>query len=308
MVYDIYFHNDFDGRASAAVLLAFLEGRGDTIENYVPVDHSIKLKKNWPKLKFKNPAVILDFYYHPKAAFWFDHHETTFLTREWKTRFRQSKFHQLHASYLSCCHVVLDGLIKEFAFRPPAHLRELAKWLNITDGAKYASARQTILMKEPALQIDAFIDSQKGRKPLAWLIRLLAEKPLAAVAANPRIKNAVSKIEKRRKELLKAYRKNIQMHGATAFLDISKIRGEYLRFAAYYFYPRTKYSIVLKKSRTLFGIGVGKNPWLNFKNIHLGEFLQKRYGGGGHAGAAGARFKTRQEAERAIQEIIKHLA
>lgn len=307
MKYDIYFHNDFDGRASAAVLLVFFEERGDTIENYVPVDHGIEIKKKWPKLKFKNPAIIVDFYYHPKAVFWFDHHETTFIKPEWRKKYRQDKSHCLDPRYPSCCHLVLNCLTRQFNFKPPAHLKELAKWLDIIDAAKYASAAQTIAIQEPALQIDAFIDWQRGGKSLSWLIRLLAEKPLATVAADPWIKNTVSIIKNRREGLLKAYRKSTHVRGTVAFTDTSKIRGEFLRFVPYYLYPRAHYGLTFKKTGNIFGISLSRNPWMRFKSIHLGEFLQKRYGGGGHPSAAGARFATRRKAEKAVREIIAYL-
>ena len=42
MTYDLYFHNDFDGHASAAVMLSFLGGRGDRIGHFVPVDFDLQ--------------------------------------------------------------------------------------------------------------------------------------------------------------------------------------------------------------------------------------------------------------------------
>ncbi len=82
MKYDIYFHNDFDGRASAAVMLAFLRSRGDDIEHYIPIKYDVIPKWIDDKFLEKNklfkgkhsPAIIVDFPYHPQAAFWFDHH------------------------------------------------------------------------------------------------------------------------------------------------------------------------------------------------------------------------------------------
>src|SRR5581483_7562722 len=100
MKYDIYFHNDFDGRAAAAIMLAFLRSRGDDAEHFVPLGYEMQdayLKENFfatHKL-FKgkrNPPIIVDFAFHPKAAWWFDHHPTTFKREEWREKFKPSKY------------------------------------------------------------------------------------------------------------------------------------------------------------------------------------------------------------------------
>src|ERR1700685_3337099 len=113
MKYDIYFHNDFDGRASAAVVLAFLRSRGDDIEHFTPVNYY--LLSQWMDEKFfekhklfsgkRNPAIIVDFLYHPKAAMWFEHHATTFKRPEWEKKFKPDTFHRLEPQYPSCCHL-----------------------------------------------------------------------------------------------------------------------------------------------------------------------------------------------------------
>src|SRR5271155_4749866 len=107
MLYDIYFHNDFDGRASAAVMLAFLRSRGDDIEHFIPVKYDIipvGTKKQWLDDKFleknklfrgkHNPAIIVDFPYHPQAAFWFDHHLRPFRKPGWEKKFKSDREHR----------------------------------------------------------------------------------------------------------------------------------------------------------------------------------------------------------------------
>jgi len=303
MEYDIYYHDDFDGMASAAVMLDFLESRGDKVKKFIQIKYDIRPK--WPKIKFQRPTVIVDFYYHPEAAFWFDHHPTSFIKSEWKKRFRPDKFHHFGTKYSSCCMLVLEQLAKNFGYSPPRHLKELGRWADVIDGAKYRSARQVTEMKEPALQIAAFIDWDDGAKPLAWLIRLLSEKSFKEIVADSRLKKTMGVIRKEVRKLLGVYRKNLKLYGRLAFIDITSAKGE-LRFVPYYLHPHIVYSLVLKKwDKGVRHITLGANPWQRRKNgINIGAFLRKHYKGGGHKDVGGAEFRSKKAAEKAIQEII----
>lgn len=306
MVYDIYFHNDFDGIASAAVMLKFLESRGDKVRRYVPVTYDIRPR--WPKLKFRRPTIIVDFYYHPQATFWFDHHPTSFIRESWRRRFRQGKFKRWETRYQSSCHLVIDALTERFGFRPPRHFAELTRWVDVVDSASYVSARQAVAMREPALRISEFLDSQKSGKSLQWFIRLLAEKPLAAVARDPRLRKARLLIGKQKEKLLKAYRRNLRLYGKLAYMDLTAIEGE-MRYAPYYLHPTLTYTLTLKKwGRKVFHIGLGANPWRREQNkIHIGAFLRKHYGGGGHRDVGGAEFRSAEAANKAVREVISLL-
>jgi hypothetical protein len=316
MTYDIYFHNDFDGRASAAVMLAFFSSRGDTVSRFLPVDYTIKSR--WTKEDFfkkrntagrgGNPAVVVDFLYHPKAAFWFDHHETTFKLPSWEKRFKPDKFHQLNPSYPSCCHLVLDSLIKGFGFKTPAHIRELARWLDVVDGALYKNSRQTIEMKEPALQINEFIERYKGANSLSWLIKLLATRSLASVARDARVTRAISSIRKKRESDLLLYRRSLRRNGKTVHIDLVPYPGRELRFAPFYLYPDITYALALKrKSHGMVHIGVSSNPWRRRAcRLHIGELL-KRYGGGGHRYVGGVEVKGKRQATALRDRFIKIL-
>jgi oligoribonuclease NrnB/cAMP/cGMP phosphodiesterase (DHH superfamily) len=122
MKYDIYFHNDFDGRAAAAIVLAFLRSRGDDIGHFTPVKYDVI--PQWLDERFfekhklfkgrRNPAIIVDFPYHPAAAFWFDHHIRPFRKNGWEGKFTPDKCRRYDDSYRSACHLALDSLSKGF--------------------------------------------------------------------------------------------------------------------------------------------------------------------------------------------------
>jgi oligoribonuclease NrnB/cAMP/cGMP phosphodiesterase (DHH superfamily) len=65
--YNIYFHDDFDGFASASVIYDFLKKSNSKVKSFNPVNYDLKNK--WSEFKFKPNPIILDFYYHPKANF-----------------------------------------------------------------------------------------------------------------------------------------------------------------------------------------------------------------------------------------------
>ncbi len=327
MTYDIYFHNDFDGRASAAVMLDFLRSRGDTIAHFTPVNY--ELRSEWQRIDFferhklltgkRYPAIVVDFLHHPKAVFWFDHHPTTFnafprAARAFsRKKFRvaggvnMSGFQHWDPAYPSCCGQVLRELRRHFGYQPPRHIKELAKWLDVIDHAKYKSPQQPIEMKEPALKLDWYIEATEGNKAEAKrLIRLLAEKPMVKIAALPRVTRVLRKVRKQIKTSL-AYYKSLPVQGRIMVVD--RTSGKYLRlrFAPYHLYPKLPYAMSFVGHGKSFALGWGSNPWHRPKDgIDIGQFL-RRYGGGGHAVAGGAEFKTRRAVQAAVEEIVEYV-
>ena len=305
MTYDIYFHDDYDGRASAAVMLAFLRSKGDMVKNFVPVDYSIERK--WPTMRFERPAVIVDFLYHPKATFWFDHHTTTFLKPEWEKTFKPRKGRYWNPNYLSCCHQVSDALKKDFDWKPPKHFKEFVKWLDIVDGARYKSAKQAVEKKEPALLIGELIDNERKGKNLEWLIKLLAEKPLGEVVKRPEFGKLAKKLAVQNKKTIAWYHTHIELHGRVGFTDLTGKGIVESRFAPYYVHPKLLYSVRLKYNMDgSYHISVGANPWKRGENkVHVGKFLRERWGGGGHHEVGGAETRSRARAFEMVKESIK---
>src|SRR5258708_1917509 len=294
-------------------MLAFLRSRGDEIEHFTPVNYN--LLPQWLDEKFftkhklfkgkRNPAIVVDFLYHPAAVFWFEHHPTTFKKPQWKKNFKPDKQHRLEPDYPSCCHLVYASLKQDFKWKSPKHIKDLVKWLDVSDGAIYTSAKQTILMKEPALQIDAYIDStEHDHKKTVKLIELLSREPLARIAALPEVKRAATRVRKENIKGIAFYKKNIKLFKNGSFIDFTRTRIEAPHFIANYLYPKLLYVVRLSMRNGLYHLGVGASPWLRGKSrIHIGELL-KKYGGGGHKEVGGVEFQRRDEAELASVEIM----
>lgn len=316
MKYDLYFHNDFDGWASAATMLAFLRSRGDAAAHLAPVD--FHLQSQWFTEGFfekhtlfrgkRHPAIVLDFPFHPRAAIWFDHHPTAFRKDGWRKRFTPDRFHVLDPRYLSCTHLIYASLKKNFGWNPPRHFKELARWLDVIDGAKYASPGQTLALKEPALQVDAFIDEVRhGAHEAGTMVERLSREPLSKIARLSTVQKKVAMIRREHAKALAFYRTHMQVLGNATFIDLVNAPVKKLRYASYYLYPQVRYGVRFEMKGPFYHVGIGSNPWMDLKgSAHIGKLL-RRYGGGGHKGAGAADFKKKRDAENAAPEIIEFL-
>jgi len=324
MKYDVYFHNDFDGRAAAAVMRAFLLSHGDDIEHYVPVKYDLIPK--WLDENFlekhklfrdgrrdrHNPAIIVDFPYHPQAVFWFDHHILPFKKPEWQTKFKPDRQHRFDDSYRSACHLAYDSLREGFGWKPPAHLRELVKRLDVIDFADYKSARQTIAMREPAIQTNVFIETGKSSFAMTVAtVKFLSEKPLADFVKIPRVRREIVKLRHDTAKSIAFYKKNIKTNGRVMVVDLTNdSTDDIAHFAPYALYPKLNYVIrfhPFPDKPTLFHINVASSPWRREENDkNIGEML-KRYGGGGHKDVGGVEIQGRAATVHAVEEMAEFL-
>ncbi len=320
MTYDIYFHNDFDGRASAAVMLAFLRSRGDDIAHYIPVKFDIfpawlddRFFDKHPLSKGKrNPAIVVDFPYHPQVAFWFDHHLEPFRRKEWERLFKSDRCHQYDDSYRSACHLVYDSLRKGFGWKPPAYLKELVHWLDIIDGANYRSAKQTIEMKEPAIQLNNVIEEGSDNRALTLkTVHALSRRSLSDFARSRQFKKIIAKLRRQMADALAFYKQRIRFIGRVMVADLTGFPyHELAHYAPYYLYPNNVYAVryyPYPGRPSLFHVNVAANPWRRRENQkHIGKIL-KKYGGGGHKDVGGFEEVGRARALNAVVRIAKLL-
>ncbi len=330
MKYDIFFHNDFDGRASAAVMLAFLQSRGDDIANYVPIKYDII--PEWVDERYfekrmvprrsaavrgrssaaPHPAIIVDFPYHPASAFWFDHHLKPFRRDGWEARFKPDREHRYDDTYRSACHLVYDSLRQGFGWKPPVHMRELVRWLDVVDGADYRSARQTIELKEPALLANAAIEFELNNHAAAeWTVRYLADHSLEQYVSSSRIRPVLARVRRAIASGVAFYRGHIVIDGRVMIADLSPDpAADIAHFAPYYIHPDMLYVVRYHPfygKPNLFHINVGCNPWRRSENKkHIGE-LMKRFGGGGHRTVGGAEIEGRTNTLRAVADMVDYL-
>lgn len=309
MRYHLYFHDDFDGVASGAVMLNFLQSRGSDIISFTPITYSPALKKKWANFGFKQPFIIVDFLYHPRASWWFDHHLTTFINKKWQCEFANRGTHRFNPNAKSSCGMLLSFLRKKFKYRTPAFVLNLAKWADIIDSASFASARQAveIAKRNQPVGLALFLNEAEHRPYYKKIIEQLATKPLSQVVGLPYIQRWLEKRNHRMKVIMKVFKNIAILKGKVLFVDNTKTKLATSRFLGYFLYPKISYVAGFKSVSGGYHLGVGKNPWLKTgRKVDIGRLL-KKYGGGGHKDVGGLERKSKSEILKIAEKVIEYL-
>ncbi len=105
---------------------------------------------------------IVDFKYSssPKITWWFDHHESAFLTPADAAHFEQDQSNRkfYDPDFKSCTSFIAMIAEQRFGFDPKP-VAELVRWTDIVDGAMYEDARSAVEMKAPAMKLTMAIEA-----------------------------------------------------------------------------------------------------------------------------------------------------
>lgn len=309
-----YHGNCFDGVSSAAVFSRFyLEQINPGWEiAFQPMMHRAGALFDQDVFDGDENAIV-DFKYcsTPHLTWWFDHHQSAFLTPEDEAHFRLDtggrKF--LDASYKSCTKFIAETAAKHFGFEP-APLGELIHWANIIDGALYQSAAEAVEMKAPALRLALVIESERDDLLIERIIRDLQIKTPTEVAASGYVAERIEPLYQRHLRAIEIIRHAARAESSVLFFDVSDSDMEgYSKFIPYYLFPETTYSVSVSHSSFRSKISVGSNPWAAQPRKHDLAKICERYGGGGHAVVAAISLPTNalDEARRIASEIVNEL-
>ncbi|HVA00557.1 MAG TPA: phosphoesterase [Terriglobia bacterium] len=234
--------------------------------------------------------VIVDFKYSSslRLTWWFDHHQSAFLTEADAQHFRQDtsgkKFYG--PDFRSCTKFIAHIAATKFNFQPP-DLEELIYWADLIDGAQYPDPRTAVEMRDPATQITLVIEGSASQDFVADLIPDLISKPLAEIAAQPRIREAFDRLYHLHLKTMEIIRQRAELRDQVVYLDIADQEFEgFNKFIPYYLFPESVYNVALSKSKERIKIAVGSNPWNPMpKGANLASICEQ-FGGGGHAKVA----------------------
>ncbi len=258
---------------------------------------------------------ILDFKYctSPKITWWFDHHQSAFLTPEDAAHYEQNpstrKFYD--PDYRSCTKFIAPMTEKRFGFNPEA-IADLVEWADIIDGALYDSARTAVEMKEPAMKLTMVIESTQDPAFIPRLIPMLSSQPLAEIIQDPFVADLIPPLLERHTKSIDIIREHSECIDGTIFFDVTEYDLEgYNKFIPYYVHPESTYSVGLSRSTFRTKVSVGSNPWTTTpveKMLNLAKICE-RYGGGGHARVGAISFEPGKfdEARAAAKEIVAEL-
>ena len=311
----LYHGHCFDGVASAATFTRFYQERihpGSDVQ-YGGLLH--RPGNLFDEAMFDGDEnAIVDFKYSPseKLTWWFDHHQSAFLTSEDEAHFRADHSGQkfLDASRKSCTEFIADVAETEFGFDAEP-LRDLIHWAHVIDGALYDSAAQCVELKEPALQLMQVIEGESDEKFIERIIRALTQRPLAEVTTSAEVRRRFQPILELHRETLEAIRRKATYDKGVVQFDLVDEGYEgFNKFIPYYLFPDATYTVALTRAPQRTKISVGSNPWAQRPRRHNIATICERYGGGGHAVVGAISFAPDEvEKGRAVmREIVAELS
>ena len=311
----LYHGHCFDGVASAATFTRFYTERihPEAEVHYAGLLHRPGNLFDLALLDGDENAIV-DFKYAAteKLTWWFDHHQSAFLSPADEAHFRADhsgkKF--LDASRKSCTEFIAEVARNQFEFDDEP-LSDLIHWAHIIDGALYDSAAQCVELKEPALQLMQVIESDPDDKFIEQIIRELTVRPLDEVATGAEVQRRFQPILKQHLETLDAVRRKAIFANEVVQFDLVDEGYEgFNKFIPYYLFPQATYTVALTRGSQRTKISVGSNPWAPRPRTHNIAKICERYGGGGHAVVGAISLKPEEvETGRAIvKEIVSELS
>ena len=312
----VFYHdNCFDGLASAAVFSRFYRERFAPHAEFAYAGLTHKAGgPNFNDLDFNGDEnAIVDFRYYSsdRLTWWFDHHQSAFPAPEDEQHFRRDtsgkKFYD--PQFRSCTKFIATVAAERFGF-DAGPLSELVEWADTIDGAQYPDPPTVVDVSGPAMQLLMVIETNKDPALLTQIIRDMQSRPLAEIAAQPRIADQYRPLYERHREAIEIIRKHSRLDGRVIVFDVSQYHVEgYNKFIPYYLHPAAVYSVSISQSPTRTKISVGFNPWSRTPRLDNLASICERYGGGGHAVVAAISYGPNDLdlARRTAAEIVAEL-
>jgi hypothetical protein len=277
----------FDGAASAAVFTRFYRERirSDVDFAYTGMTHRATAPFEDGTFDGDENAIV-DFKYSssPRVTWWFDHHQSAFLSPADAEHFRHDtsgrKFYD--PNYKSCTLLLATIAREKFGF-DPAPLAELIHWGDIIDGAQYPTPESAVRLTEPAPQLTLVIEAAPEPGIPARLIPEFATRPLAEIVQLPLVQKHLGPLLERHRRSIDVLHERADARDGVIYFDVSDLDLEgYNKFIPYMLHPESVYSVGVSASATRAKVSLGSNPWSAHpieKNL---ASLAERYGGGGH--------------------------
>jgi len=310
----LYHDHCFDGAASAAYFSRFIAGavHPDAEFRYTGMAHKASQTFD-PALFDGDENAIVDFKYssNPKLTWWFDHHQSAFLSPEDAEHYRRdTSGRKLYdPSYKSCTAYICKIAADRYGFHAP-DLDELVHWSLIIDGAQYPDARTAVELGEPAMKLTLVIEAAKENGIVQRIIRWMQRRPLAEIISERDVCTLYEPLYERHIQSIDLIRGRAEQDDGVVFFDLAghDVEG-YNKFIPYYLFPTSTYTVSVSPSSFRTKVSVGSNPWTPVEPAHNLATICERYGGGGHA-RVGAISLPPGELERARQiaaEIVAEL-
>ncbi len=311
----VFYHDKcFDGACSAALFSRFYTERIRGAVDFVYSGLLHRAGSLFDEKQFDGDEnAIVDFKYSssPKITWWFDHHQSAFLSPEDAAHFERDQSNRkfYDPDFKSCTSFIAMIAKERFGF-DPSPVAELIQWADIVDGAMYEDAKSAVEMKAPAMKLTMAVEASTDRDFVKKMIPLLACNPLAKILEVPFVAAVLPPLLERHERSVGILRDRTEEKDGTIYFDITDLDLEgYNKFIPYYLHPDSIYSVGLSKSSFRVKVSVGSNPWSKREpTVNLAKVCE-RYGGGGHARVGAISFEVTQSeaAHKAALEIVEEL-
>jgi len=310
----LYHGNCFDGVSSAAIFSKFYRAKVDEQAEiaYTPTMHRAGNAFDPDQFDGDENAIV-DFKYSPdeRLTWWFDHHQSAFLSESDEKHFRadasRKKFLDTKSS--SCAEFIARIAKENFGFEDPS-LAELIEWAHIIDGAFYESPAQCVELRSSALKLMQVIEVEKDPAFVEVIIRALMTTSLDDLVASDVIQAKLKPMLEQHWATVELIKQSSTYERGVVSFDLTDTTVDgYNKFIPYYFYPETTYNVALTRSAFRTKISVGSNPWAPRPRTHNIAEICERYGGGGHAvvGAVSLKPEDLELGKKYMREIIEEL-
>ena len=301
----------FDGTASAALFYRFYREKLDKSAEFAFTGMTHRAAQPWEDGIFDGDEnVIVDFKYSnsPKVTWWFDHHQSAFLTPADAEQFRkQTREHMFYQpDYKSCTKLIATVTREKFGF-DTGPLADLIHWGDIIDGAQYPTPQAAVELTEPATQLALVIEAAPENGLPAQIIPDLAYRPLSEMVKLPPVAKNLGPLLDRHRRSIDILRQRIDARDGVIFFDVSDLDLEgYNKFIPYLLHPECVYSVSLSASPVRAKVSLGTNPWNQATANQNLASLAEKHGGGGHPRVSAISFDPGNLAH--AREVARDLA
>ena len=294
----IYFHGDFDGVNSAALIARALDIKRP---RFCEVNHPLD---GWDKFEFIPGDIVVDF---PSSLgfvpgmWWFDHHIKGYgrhsthsirdvLGDQWRCGDRPS-----------CTSTIWHYFSKHKNYKDKDNnsVHMLNYFSDVIDGALYRDVEEAASVDEPEMGMAAIMHTLSEDKNVK-IIRELIEIPSYSPIVTKHRKAINAHVKQRSVDFSKL---KYSIHDKIIKVDATMVE-EPFRYAPFKIMPKADFGIMLLKHGAAYKISIGKNPFKKIVSASNISAICDHFGGGGHLDVGSIVVKTRKEAREIVNQIV----
>jgi hypothetical protein len=221
----LYHDHCFDGAASAAFFSRFIAGAIHPGAEFAYTGMAHKASQLFDPASFDGDEnAIVDFKYSsdPRLTWWFDHHQSAFLTHEDAEHYRSDRSGRklYDPSYKSCTSFIRTVACDKFGFHAP-DLEDLVNWSIVIDGAQYPDARTAVELGAPAMQLTLVVEAAKGSEIVQKVIRWMQRRSLSEIVAEKEIQELYGPLHERHLKSIDIIRDRASQDNGVVFFDLA---------------------------------------------------------------------------------------